>query len=231
LREITLDTETTGLDHRTGDRVVEIGAVELINHIPTGQVFHRYINPMRSMPVEAYNVHGLSEQFLADKPVFGDVVEEFLAFVDGARLIAHNASFDMGFLNFELGNVGRPALPAELVVDTLMLARKKHPVGSNSLDALCQRYGIDNSRRTKHGALLDAELLAEVYLELIGGRQAFLTLDAEEVGGHAGAISARDIPPRPRPLGPRLTEAEREAHIAFIAEMGEKAIWRKYLGD
>ncbi|MEZ5840336.1 MAG: DNA polymerase III subunit epsilon [Hyphomicrobiales bacterium] len=231
MREITLDTETTGLDHRRDDRVVEIGAVELINHIPTGQIFHCYINPQRSMPVEAFNVHGLSEEFLSDKPVFADIVEDFLAFIDGARLIAHNATFDMNFLNAELARLELPPIPGEVVVDSLVLARRRHPAGPNSLDNLCSRYGIDNSRRTKHGALLDAELLAEVYIELIGGRQALLTLDAADGGGHAGNISARSIRPREAPLPTRLTEAEREAHLAFIGEMGEKALWRKYLGE
>eukprot|EP01037_Dinobryon_pediforme_P041349 gene41349-51043_t len=172
MREIVLDTETTGLEAMGGDRVVEIGCVELFNHIPTGQIFHKYINPERSMPREAFNVHGLSDEFLKDKPKFRQVGPEFASFIAGARLVIHNASFDVGFLNAEFARLGIPAIGPELVVDTLQLARRRHPAGPNSLDALCSRYGIDNTKRVRHGALLDAELLAEVYIELIGGKQA-----------------------------------------------------------
>ncbi|MGJ4930893.1 DNA polymerase III subunit epsilon [Bradyrhizobium sp. HKCCYLS2038] len=229
MREIVLDTETTGLDALRGDRLVEIGCVEIINRMPTGQVFHRYINPERDMPAEAFAVHGLSSEFLADKPLFHEVVEDFLAFIGDAPLVIHNASFDIGFINAELDRVKRAAIPRDRLVDTLMLARRKHPGVSNRLDDLCSRYAIDNSRRTKHGALLDAELLAEVYVDLVGARQSqlILTQDAQEIRiGGAG-----DTPRRQRdvPLAPRVTEAEREAHRAFIATLGDKPIWMEFL--
>ena len=176
MREIILDTETTGLNPASGDRLVEIGAVELIHRMPTGKVFHAYLNPQRDMPKEAEAVHGLSAAFLADKPYFAAKADEFLAFISDSKLVIHNASFDMGFINAELGYCGKLAIPADQVIDTLAMARRSHPAGPNSLDALCRRYGIDNSKRTKHGALLDAELLAEVYLEMMGGRQTNLGL-------------------------------------------------------
>jgi DNA polymerase-3 subunit epsilon len=228
IREIVLDTETTGLSHAEGDRLVEIGCVELINHIPSGQNFHVYINPQRNMPDEAFRVHGLSEEFLSDKPLFKTLAEEFRTFVDGARLIIHNAPFDMGFLNAELGWAGLPILDNE-VIDTVMLARKKHPGARVSLDALCKHYGIDNSRRTLHGALLDSEILAEVYLELIGGKQVSLALmaDVENDGSDALATRAAALP-RPTPLPSRVTLAEAAAHEAFIGKMGESAIWAQY---
>ncbi|MEL6423242.1 MAG: DNA polymerase III subunit epsilon, partial [Pseudomonadota bacterium] len=178
MREIVFDTETTGLDPKTGDRVVEIGCVELRDHFPTGNTYHQYINPERDMPDDAFRIHGLSTAFLSDKPVFADIAAAFLEFIDDAILIAHNANFDINFLNHELGNLDLPVLGQDRVVDTLALARRKHPGGSNSLDALCRRYGIDNSSRTLHGALLDSEILAEVYLEMIGGHQAALNLAA-----------------------------------------------------
>ncbi|CAL74167.1 MULTISPECIES: DNA polymerase III subunit epsilon [unclassified Bradyrhizobium] len=229
MREIVLDTETTGLDALRGDRLVEIGCVEIINRMPTGQVFHRYINPQRDMPAEAFAVHGLSTEFLSDKPLFHEVVEDFLAFIGDAPLVIHNASFDIGFINAELDRVKRAAIPRERLVDTLLLARRKHPGVSNRLDDLCSRYAIDNSRRTKHGALLDAELLAEVYVDLVGARQSqlILTQDAQEIRiGNAG-----DTPRRQRdvPLAPRVTEAEREAHRAFVATLGDKPIWMDFL--
>lgn len=233
MREIVLDTETTGLDARGADRLVEIGCVELLNHIPTGRVFHRYINPQRTMPAEAFRVHGLSDEFLRDKPLFAEVVDEFVAFIEGARLVIHNAEFDVGFLNMELARERRPAIPPESVLDTLHLARRRHPGGPNSLDALCARYRIDNSGRTKHGALLDAELLADVYLELIGGRQAALGLPGELLaGGRQEAAPVRRGPAaqRPVPLPPRISEAEAAAHAAFVAKIGEGALWRRYLG-
>ncbi len=176
IREIVFDTETTGLSPNGGDRIVEIGCVEMFNHIPTGQSFHVYINPERDMPEGAFAVHGLSSEFLSDKPVFSAVADDFLAFIGDAKLVAHNASFDIGFVNAEIRRLGHPPIDENRVVDTLLISRRKHPFASNSLDALCQRYGIDNSRRTKHGALLDAEILAEVYMELLGGRQADLGL-------------------------------------------------------
>ncbi len=235
MREIVFDTETTGFDPRTGDRVVEIGCVELVNHIVTGHTFHAHINPERAMPRAAFEVHGLSDDFLADKPKFAEIVDDFLAFVGDARLVAHNAEFDFKFINAELGRLGRPAIGLDRMVDTLALAKRKHPAGPNSLDALCLRYGIDNSRREFHGALLDSELLAEVYVELIGGRQAALSLTAAEdrrtsgtVGGSARTTTARA---RPLPLAPRLSEAERTAHDAFVAKMGEAALWRRYAED
>ncbi|MGJ5032893.1 DNA polymerase III subunit epsilon [Bradyrhizobium sp. HKCCYLRH3059] len=229
MREIVLDTETTGLDALRGDRLVEIGCVEIINRMPTGQVYHRYINPERDMPAEAFAVHGLSSEFLADKPLFHEIVEEFLEFIGDAPLVIHNASFDIGFINAELDRVKRAAIPRDRLVDTLLLARRKHPGVSNRLDDLCSRYAIDNSRRTKHGALLDAELLAEVYVDLVGARQSqlILTQDSQEIRiGSAGETPRRQ---REQPLLPRVTDAEREAHRAFIATLGDKPIWMEFL--
>ncbi len=224
MREIVLDTETTGLDPDAGDRIVEIGAVELVNHMPTGRSFHQHVNPQRVVPGDAVAVHGLTESFLADKPIFSAVVDAFLAFIGDARLVIHNASFDMKFLNAELGWAGRPFLPQARALDTLELARRRFPGAQNSLDALCRRFGVDCSSRTKHGALLDSELLAEVYLELIGGRQPDLTLSVVLTGPSHGA-GAWVPPPRARPLAPRITEAEAAAHAAFIAEIGATALW------
>ncbi|WP_108663881.1 DNA polymerase III subunit epsilon [Acuticoccus kandeliae] len=229
MREIILDTETTGLDPATGDRVVEIGAVEVLNTIPTGNSFHVYINPERDMPEEAFRVHGLSAEFLSDKPVFAAVAEDFATFIGSDMVVAHNASFDIAFLNHELTRCGRTPIGAHQVVDTLAIARRKHS-GSNSLDALCARYGIDASRRTKHGALLDAELLAEVYLELRGGRQATLLL-AEDQGGPAVVeVGATRHRPRPAPLPPRISAAERAAHAAFMATF-EEPLWQTFLAE
>jgi DNA polymerase-3 subunit epsilon len=227
MREIVLDTETTGLDPLRGDRLVEIGCVEIFNRMPTGQTFHRYINPQRDMPREAFEVHGLSTEFLADKPLFSSVVDDFLDFVGDAPLVIHNASFDIGFINAELEKVARAAIPRERLVDTLLLARRKHPGVSNRLDDLCSRYAIDNSHRTKHGALLDAELLAEVYIDLIGARQSQLIL-AEKVQVHVGASADAPRRQRAEPLLPRLTAAELAAHQAFIATLGEKAMWSEF---
>ncbi|MCV0427101.1 MAG: DNA polymerase III subunit epsilon [Roseibium sp.] len=237
MREISFDTETTGLNPRGGDRLVEIGGVELINHIPTGNVYHVYINPQRDMPEEAFRVHGLSEKFLSDKPLFEQVADEFLEFVGDATLVIHNAAFDMGFINFELEKVGRRTIPNSQVIDTLEIARRKRPTGPNSLDALCSRYGIDNSKRVKHGALLDAEILAEVYLELIGGRQKALGLMPEEDMSSGSATSAEpgelgtfNAKQRPAPLSRPMTDTEYSAHKAFIEGMGENALWEKYAG-
>lgn len=227
VREIILDTETTGLDPARGDRIVEIGAVELLNHLPTGRTFHVYINPERDMPKEAEAVHGLSSAFLRDKPVFAAVAQDFLDFIGDAVLIIHNASFDMAFINAELGFLRLPSIPPERVVDTLHIARQKHPGAANSLDALCRRYGVDNSKRTKHGALLDSELLAEVYLELIGGRQTALVLEATVTKKAATVVAAQIALQRPIPLPPRLTEEERVAHAAFVVELGEHALWKQ----
>ena len=227
-REIVLDTETTGLSPAMGDRLVEIGCVELINHIPSGRNYHVYINPQRSMPEEAFRVHGLSEEFLADKPLFKAVAQEFRDFLGDARLVIHNAPFDMGFLNAELERAGQRPLNNP-VLDTVMLAREKHPGARVSLDALCKHYGIDNSRRTLHGALLDSEILAEVYLELIGGKQVSLALIAETRVSGADAIAARTIAPRrPVALPPRISAAEITAHEKLVDTLGSDAIWARY---
>jgi DNA polymerase-3 subunit epsilon len=229
MREIVLDTETTGLDPLRGDRLVEIGCVEIFNRMPTGQTFHRHLNPERDIPAEAYAVHGLSREFLADKPLFAEVVEEFLEFIGDAPLVIHNASFDISFINAELDRVKQQAIARERLVDTLLLARRKHPGVSNRLDDLCSRYAIDNSRRTKHGALLDAELLAEVYIDLIGARQSQLILDAESRDTAAGGFG--EIPRRQRevPLAPRVSEADRAAHRDFVLTLGDKPIWYDFL--
>jgi DNA polymerase-3 subunit epsilon len=227
-REIVLDTETTGLSPAAGDRLVEIGCVELINHIPSGRTYHVYTNPQRSMPEEAFRVHGLSDEFLADKPLFAAVAGEFRDFIGDATLVIHNAPFDMGFLNAELEKVGQSRLTNQ-VIDTVMLAREKHPGARVSLDALCKHYGIDNSRRTLHGALLDSEILAEVYLELLGGKQVSLALIAETTVSGAQAIAERPVaPPRPQPLPSRLSAEEATAHAALVAKMGDSAIWAQY---
>lgn len=230
MREIVLDTETTGVEALGGDRVVEIGCVELVNHCPTGRSFHAYINPERPMSEGAFKVHGLSDAFLAPQPIFAAIADEFAGFIDGARLVIHNAAFDVGFLNMEFQRIGRPPIESSLVVDTLSMARRKHPGASNSLDALCTRYGIDNSRRTRHGALLDAEILAEVYIELIGGKQASLGLGGGEAGGSGLAPIRIERPQRQRPLQPRLDEAAIAAHEAFIRSLGKNQLWRGYLG-
>lgn len=226
MREIVLDTETTGFDPDTGDRIVEIGAIELLNHLPTGNVYHTYINPERDMPESAFAVHGLSREFLSAHPVFSQIAVAFQDFVQGAKLVIHNASFDMKFLNAELGWAGLEKLPPDQAIDTLEIARRRFPGAQNSLDALCRRFGIDNSARVKHGALLDSEILAEVYLELIGGKQPGLLLESEPV---ATAMPDRHMPTEPwqrtRQLPPRLTEAERTAHKEFVAELGANALW------
>src|SRR5215472_15110812 len=230
MREIVLDTETTGLDPLRGDRLVEIGCVEIFNRMPTGQTYHVYINPERDMPAEAFAVHGLSAEFLSTKPLFHEVVDEFMEFIGDAPLVIHNASFDISFINAELDRIKRTAIPRERLVDTLLLARRKHPGVSNRLDDLCSRYAVDNSHRTKHGALLDAELLAEVYVDLIGARQSQLILAAETEEIRIGTTGEMPRRQRPVPLAARVTDAEREAHRAFIATLGEKAIWNEFLG-
>jgi DNA polymerase-3 subunit epsilon len=227
MREIVFDTETTGLDPAEGHRIVEIGALELENHMPTGRSFHRYLNPDRPMPKEAFDVHGLGDDFLRDKPRFRDIAAEFLAFIGQARLIAHNAGFDMRFLNAELAAIGAAPLPDGRALDTAALARQKFPGAPASLDALCRRFGVDNSGREKHGALLDSELLAEVYLELIGGRQPGLTLAAATRSDSRAETSDWRPRPRPTPLPPRLTAAEEAAHAAFVARMGATALWSR----
>lgn len=229
LREIVFDTETTGLDPYQGHRLVEVGCIELANRIPTGQTFHRYFNPQRDIPAEAFAVHGLSKEFLSDKPLFADVAQELIAFLGDAPLIAHNASFDLGFLNAELERAKQPAIPRARLIDTLLLARRKYPGAQNRLDDLCVRFRIDNSRRTKHGALLDAELLAEVYLELIEARQAQLGL--ERIAPAAAAAASNETAAlrlRPIPLAPRLSADDRAEHWAFVESLGAQAIWRDY---
>ena len=227
MREIVFDTETTGLDCLNGDRLIEIGCVELLNHIPTGRTFQAYINPRRAISRDAAFVHGITDEFLRDKPCFEEIVGEFADFIGDSALVAHNAMFDRGFINMELGLCGRPIIEERRFVDTLLLARRRHPNGPNSLDALCARFGIDNSARSKHGALLDAEILAEVYLELLGGRQAAFALGS--VGRRvAVAVEALKIGLRPRALAPRLTAAEERAHGAFVAELGPEPLWARY---
>ncbi|GLS43515.1 DNA polymerase III subunit epsilon [Methylobacterium brachythecii] len=239
LREIVLDTETTGTDAKGGDRLIEIGCVELINHIRTGKTFHRFVNPQRAVSEGAFAVHGLSDAFLSDKPLFADIVDAFLDFCGDARLVIHNAAFDVGFLNMEYARL-KPSAPQpialEEVVDTLTLARRRHPGAANNLDALCNRYGIDNTKRTKHGALLDAEILAEVYVELLGGKQTSLGLatviaDAVESDGMTSTVRGEDSVIASRTIRSRLTENESEHHTAFIGTLGENAIWRDYLGE
>jgi len=227
MREIVFDTETTGLDPFDGHRIVEIGCIELINRIPTGASFQRYLNPEREVPPEAFRVHGLSADFLKDKPLFADVCDELLAFFGDAPLIAHNASFDYGFICAELDRCKRKVLARERIIDTIALARRKHSAGPYSLDALCGRYGIDNSRRTKHGALLDAEILAEVYLELIGARQASLILVETIEGGSAARGAA--LAQRPIALPVRLSDDDRAAHRDFVATLGGASLWQEYL--
>jgi DNA polymerase-3 subunit epsilon len=231
LREIVFDTETTGLDHANGDRVIEIGCVEIINRIPTGREFHHYINPERDVHAEAVAVHGLTRAFLADKPLFKDVAGDFLAFVGDAPLVAHNANFDVAFLNAELNRLTLPKLAADRVVDTLALARRRHPAGPNSLDALCKRYGIDNSQRTKHGALMDSLLLASVYVELLGERQAILGLGGTSEAGSGARVRAKPAKVRPQPLPARLSPEQEAAHAAFVRTLGEDALWREYVAE
>ncbi len=229
MREIVLDTETTGFDPKTGDRMVEIGAVELINHMPTGNTYHQYINPERDMPQSAFEVHGLSAEFLRDFPVFRDIAGAFLEFIGDSKLIIHNAKFDVPFLNAELGWCNMRTISFEQAIDTLEIARKKFPGSPASLDALCRRFGIDNSHRTLHGALLDSEILAEVYLELIGGRQPGLVLGSGETAGRAATGGEPDWRPRPRPkpLPSRVSAEEAAAHADFVEAMGDGALWKK----
>lgn len=230
MREIVLDTETTGFEPLEGDRIVEIGAVEIFNHLPTGRTYHQYINPERPMPKEAFDVHGLGDDFLRNQPVFAQIGQAFLDFIGDAQLVIHNASFDMKFLNFELAKMGLPTIPNSRATDTLLIARRKFPGSPASLDALCRRFGVDNSAREKHGALLDSEILAEVYLELVGGRQPDFGLNPATESNKSGTTQiASDWRPRarPTPLPTRLTENEAQAHAAFVEKMGDGAIWKK----
>lgn len=229
MREIVFDTETTGLDPANGDRIVEIGAIELLNHIPTGKSFHYYLNPERPVPPDAARIHGLDDAFLKDKPRFAEIADAFLEFIGDAVLIAHNAAFDCAFVNAELARLDRGPIGDERIVDTLMLARRKHPGSPASLDALMSRYQIDASRRTFHGALLDAELLSEVYIELIGGRQAALVLGVEaDTPTVAHVAAAAIVVTRPAPRAFQLTEADIAAHRAAIERLGAKSLWREY---
>jgi DNA polymerase-3 subunit epsilon len=229
MREIVLDTETTGFEPAEGHRIVEIGAVELMNHLPTGRTYHQYINPERLMPKEAFEVHGLGDDFLRDKPVFASIGRAFLDFIADAPLVIHNAAFDMKFLNHELARAGLPTLPTARATDTLLIARSKYPGSPASLDALCRRFNIDNSMREKHGALLDSEILAEVYLELVGGRQPDLVLGGAAANPRPnGQVEIVWRPkPRPVPLAPRITADEIAAHEAMVAKLGDAAIWSK----
>ena len=224
MREIVLDTETTGFEPGEGHRIVEIGAIELFNHVPTGNVYHQYINPERSMPKEAFDIHGLGDDFLRGKPVFREIAAAFLDFIGtDSRLVIHNAAFDMKFLNAELGWVGLPVIEQARALDTVMMARRKFPGAPASLDALCRRFGVDNSGREKHGALLDSELLAEVYLELIGGRQPDFALSVA-VTASSGQVEAGDWRPRPRPVGSAraLERFQRSEHAEGI---GARTVW------
>lgn len=230
MREIVFDTETTGLDPQDGHRVVEIGALELVNHLPTGATFHEYINPRRSMPQEAFAIHGISDNDLVGKPYFEDIAARFLAFIGDAKLVAHNAGFDIKFLNHELKQAGQRDLSANPVLDTLEVARKRFPGAQNSLDGLSRRFGVDTSQRVKHGALLDSEILADVYLELLGGRQSALLLDSGRKTSRREADGDRAVEPlkarpRPAPRKPLLSEEERAAHAAFVETLGESALW------
>jgi DNA polymerase III subunit epsilon len=229
LREIVIDTETTGLDAANGDRLIEVGCVEIVNRIPTGREFHRYINPEREVHREAVAVHGLTNDFLKDKPLFNAVAGEFIDFIGEAPLVMHNASFDVGFLNAELERVPLPRLASERVVDTLMLARRRHPAGPNSLDALCKRYGIDNSNRTKHGALVDALLLASVYVELLGERQAVFSLGGRGATQSIVRAPRRAAKARPNPLPSTVTEEVERAHREFVKTLGENALWLQFV--
>jgi DNA polymerase-3 subunit epsilon len=230
MREIVFDTETTGLDYLTGDRLIEVGCVELLNHIPTGRTFHAYVNPRRAVSLDAVRVHGLTDEFLSRHPCFELIAEALTEFIADSPLVAHNAAFDRAFINMEFGLCGHPQIPEHRFVDTLQLARRRHPNGPNSLDALCARYAIDNSARVTHGALLDAEILASVYLELLGGRQSSLVFSAE-VDVLTAELEHRRIRPRPRPLAARLNGGDVEAHERFVAGFGAPPIWARYRPD
>ncbi|MGE3066932.1 MAG: DNA polymerase III subunit epsilon [Hyphomicrobiaceae bacterium] len=229
MREIVLDTETTGLDARRGDRLVEIGCIEIVNRIATGREFHSFLNPERDVHPEAMAVHGLTNEFLADKPKFADVADQFLAFIGEDPLVIHNAAFDITFINTELERLPRKPLGQERLVDTLVLARRKHPMGPNTLDALCKRYGIDNSKRIKHGALMDSLLLAEVYIELLGERQTVLGLTVADIPASRADGGMVAIRRRPEPLPSRLSAQDEDRHRAFVATLGEDPLWRRYL--
>jgi len=226
MREIVFDTETTGFEPSDGHRIVEVGCVELMDHIPTGRTLQFYLNPERDVPIESQRVHGLSNEFLADKALFAHVVEEFLEFLGDAPLVIHNASFDIKFINAELERVSRPRIPLSRAIDTIEIAKRKIPGARYSLDELCKRFGVDLSARTKHGALLDAQLTAEIYLELIGGRQRGLMLAPVEIAAAQGGEQVRAARQRPEKLAPLITVVELEIHAAFVAkELGGKDLW------
>ena len=230
MREVVLDTETTGFEPADGHRIVEIGCVELMEHLPTGKTWRTYLNPERPVPIETQRIHGLTDEFLADKPKFVEIADEFLAFIGDAALVIHNASFDLKFVNSELHRIGRAPIPYARTIDTIEIAKSKIPGARYSLDELCKRFAIDLSARTKHGALLDAELTAQVYLELLGGRQKRLSLSpidrAADVQGEV-----RTVRTRPQPLSPRLTSAEAAAHGEFVVnELGKDALWNRLSG-
>ena len=236
MREIVLDTETTGLDAARGDRLIELGCVEIVNRVPTGVEFHRFLNPeTRDVHPDAERIHGIKTSFLKDKPLFKAVAGEFLEFIGDSPLVIHNASFDIGFINMELDRLKMVTLEMSRVVDTLLLARRKHPAGPNSLDALCKRYGVDMSKRTKHGAIVDSLLLAEVYVELLGERQATLGLGAATQAGRPGAMGrgfapAKVVAVRPRPLSPRLTAEDVAKHDEYIKTLGSNPLWLRQPG-
>lgn len=225
MREIVFDTETTGLDPRTGDRITEMGCVEVEDFIPTGRTWHAYVNPQRSIPEKVTEITGLTAEFLADKPLFKDVADGFLEFVGDSRVVAHNAPFDRGFINMELERIGKPVIANDRWVDTVVIARKKFPGAHASLDALCKRFGISLETRDKHGAIIDALLLADVYLELNGGRERALDL-AGDSGEAGGVVSFPKRPPRPEALKSRLSQDEQAAHEAFVETLGENPVWK-----
>lgn len=226
MREIVFDTETTGLDPRTGDRITEMGCVEVEDFIPTGRTWHSYVNPQRSVSAKATEITGLTAEFLADKPLFADIADAFLEFVGDANVVAHNAPFDRGFINMELERAGKPIIANERWIDTVVMARKMFPGAHASLDALCKRFGVSLESRDKHGAIIDALLLADVYLELNGGRERALDLSGDG-GETGGAVVFPARPARPQPLASRLTEAEAAAHLAFVETLGERPVWKK----
>ena len=231
MREIVLDTETTGLDPYDGHRIVEIGAAEIFNGLLTGKTYHQYINPERDMPAEAFAVHGLGDEFLKDKPKFSEIADSFLRFVRDTQLVIHNAAFDIKFINAELSWANKTTIPQQKAVDTLQIARKNFPGSPASLDALCRRFNIDNSARTQHGALLDSEILAEVYLELSGGRQPNFELSTQTSMKQRDFVNLElqnhKIRQRPSELPPRITEEEKVAHDSFIKALGDGALWTK----
>ncbi|MBI0163841.1 DNA polymerase III subunit epsilon [Bartonella sp. M0283] len=228
MREIIFDTETTGL-HKETDRIVEIGCVEMVDRYLTDKTFHVYLNPQGVIiPDEVVAVHGLTNERLKDEPKFEEIADDFLSFIEGATLIAHNANFDLGFLNAELERIHKPLISVDRIIDTLAMARRKFPMGPNSLDALCKRFGIDNSRRTLHGALLDSEILADVYIELIGGKQGALGFDGANADSKSNENDGQSkivLKTRPEPLPSRLSEEDKAAHDALLAKIGEKAMW------